>query len=254
MRILTENNLFIRAHKSPKGSADIWFVHGFGESGLCFREAFSSPLAEGYNLFVPDFPGFGVSPYQPGQDTVQDSADLLERLIQKLSPRRPIVLLAHSLGGIIGTWLAAKLDRVVASISVEGNLTKSDTFFSGLAAKADSPQEFHSYFAGEIYKKMAADLPLQRYYASLRLADPRALIAWGRSGVAATGECRSGEEFAALKVKKCYLWGDKSTPKETWRFIEANSLPNRCFRGAGHWPMIDQTDKFYETVLNLIVS
>jgi len=159
--------------------------------GLSFREAFSSPLAEAHNLFVPDLPGFGVSPYQPGRSSLRDSARLLGDLIRKLSPNRPIVLLGHSLGGIIGTWLAAKLERVIAYLSIEGNLTRSDTFFSGLAAKAAVPQEFHSYFAGEIYKKMAANLPLQRYYASLRLADPRALLEWGKSGVEATGECRS---------------------------------------------------------------
>jgi len=55
-----------------------------------------------------------------------------------------------------------------------------------------------------------------------------------------------------LKVKKYYLWGDKSTPDKTRKFIESNPLPNHCFQGSGHWPMIDQPTRFYQFVSELI--
>ncbi|MBI2083861.1 MAG: alpha/beta hydrolase [Deltaproteobacteria bacterium] len=253
MEILLFENLFLRTSKVRKATADLWFIHGFGESGLSFREAFSSPLARRFNLFVPDFPGFGVSPYQKKFSTLPAVTELFARVIKKFSRKRPICLVAHSLGGVIGTWICERLhSQVVGYISVEGNLTRSDTFFSGLAAKAASPEKFYHDFLREIYRRSGDDESLQRYFASLRFSDPRGLVGWGRSGVKATGDNLSGREFAALRCPKIYFWGNQSAPQESVDFLKAYSLANRCFKGSGHWPMIDQSREFYESVTEFL--
>lgn len=248
-------NQFVRTSRIKKAIADLWFLHGFGESGLSFREAFSSPLARRFNLFVPDFPGFGASPYQRRYADLPAVTDLLKRMIRKFSGRKPIGLIAHSLGGVIGTWICEQLkSQMIAYVSVEGNLTRSDTFFSGLAAKASSAEKFYRDFLREIYRRGANDEALQRYFASLRFCDPRALSGWGRSGVKATGDDRSGREFAVLPCPKIYFWGDQSAPRESLDFLKTHSLNNRCFKGAGHWPMIDRPIEFYQSAAGFFCS
>ena len=56
------DQIFIRKSLIASARADLWFIHGFAESSFSFQEAFRSPLAKEFNLYVPDLPGFGVSP------------------------------------------------------------------------------------------------------------------------------------------------------------------------------------------------
>ncbi|MBI4196310.1 MAG: alpha/beta hydrolase, partial [Deltaproteobacteria bacterium] len=225
-----------------------------GESGLSFREAFDSPLAKNFRLFAPDFPGFGVSPFQSRRGSLRGSTRLLGELIDQFSKGRPILLVAHSLGGIVGTWTVQERPKQVrAYISIEGNLTRSDTFFSGLAAKAKSAGKFYHFFKGQILAKARGHEELERYFASLRFADPRALIAWGRSGVEATGLDRSGEEFAGLTCRKIYFWGEESMAHRSREFLRDKDIDHRCFKKCGHWPMIEKPKECYEAISEWLV-
>ena len=68
---MVQEGVFLRTHLNTKSSAHIWFLYGFGESSLSFKEAFFSELVESYSLFVPDLSGFGVSPPQSGRMSIE---------------------------------------------------------------------------------------------------------------------------------------------------------------------------------------
>lgn len=254
MEIGVIDNIFLRSHKTSKPKADLWFIHGFGESGLCFREAFSSKLADPFNLYVPDSPGFGVSPLSSQALTIEETTDLLENLIKKISVSQNIGIVAHSLGGLIGTWLCQRFGKqVIGFVNIEGNLTQADCFFSGKTKNFETSEAFYKFFTKEILKlisKNPGNETLERYYASVRFAHPEVLFTWGKSGVEATDVTKGGEEFLSLRCNKIYLWGDQSTPEETRNFIEAKKLPNKCFQGSGHAPMIDAADKCYQVIFD----
>ena len=250
MQIKVINNVFLRTHTINKARGDIWFIHGYGESGFSFREAFSSKLAQKYNLFVLDFPGFGSSPLQPDTASLENSADLLVSLIEEVSKKRSIYLVAHSLGGIVGTWVCQKLsERIKGFVNIEGNLTRSDAFFSSLCEKYKTSNQFYDALCNKILKMMGNNESLQRYYSSLRQAHPDALMAWGKSALKYSHELKSGTQYCELSCKTVYFWGDKRTSPETLQWIEKNSLPNKLFSGSDHWPMIDQTDECYNSIL-----
>jgi len=250
--ILAHNNIYIRSHKAQNPVADIWCIHGFGDSSLGFIEIFESELAQSHNIFAPDIPGFGSSPYSPSQD-IYDAKDTLLELIDSISKDRKIVVIAHSLGGILGTWICKTLqEKVLAYVNIEGNLTMADTFFSGKAAKTKKPGDFVKYMFKKFADLLEENRAIQRYLLSLKLADPFALMKWGKSGVTATK--KAGKEFKELKCKKIYVWGDKSIPKETLKFLKDNSISNKCFEGSGHCPMIDNALKFYEFLTDYIVE
>ncbi|MBN1573420.1 MAG: alpha/beta fold hydrolase [Deltaproteobacteria bacterium] len=254
MEIMVHDNTFLRyARAAGKGGAvgDVWFIHGFGESGLSFAEAFDSPLTERFNLYVPDLPGFGASPSRKGIETVADSTELLLNLIEGISKDAEVYLVGHSLGGIIGTWAAGSerlTGRVKAFANIEGNLTRADTFATSLTLEYDDPGAFFEFFSGVIVSRLGEGGVFRRFLASLTLSDPGLLLTWGKSCVAATGETRSGEEYAALNIDTLYIWGDESTPDMTKDFIFENNINNREVKGAGHWVMIDKSKECYGAI------
>lgn len=249
MDIMVHDNVFLRYQKAEGKKGDIWFIHGYGDSGLSFTEAFGSVLSESFNFFVPDFPGFGVTPYRPGSAKIDDSTKILIKLIKDISKDKPIFIVAHSLGGIIGTKAAKELSgQVKAYVSIEGNMTREDTFATGLTKGYDDPYKFYNFFLGVIIQKIKDDEILKRFFASLRFSHPEALLIWGKDCVEATGNTKSGEEYAELDCDTLFIWGDKSLPKMTREFIEAHKIKNKEIEGSGHWPMIDNSDVCYEAI------
>ncbi len=252
MKIAIKNGAFLRLSETAAAKADIWFIHGFGASGDAFREALASPLAAQYNLYIPDLPGCGASPPAAEPLSMRETADLIAGLIGTISAGRPLAIVAHSLGGILGTWLCQTLGkRIKTYINVEGNLTEADAYFTGLAGEYDSAAGFYAAYKSKVFALLAAGGDaLHRYYASVLLADPEALWVLGKSCVQATGEKKSGAEFVRLDCPKRYYWGDVSTPPQNREFIARMNLPYKLFPGCGHSPMIDNPGDFYRAVLH----
>lgn len=252
MNILTHNNILLRSSIVAEAKGDIWFIHGFGESGLSFIEAFDSPLADKFNLYVPDMPGFGASPYPDTHPNQKQTADILYDLIQKISKTNSIYLVGHSQGGLVATWLCQKLgDQVCGYVNVEGNLTKADVTFSGEAAKQSTPDACKAHILRYV-ETHAQDESYWRYYASLRLASPDVLLTWAKAGLEFTGETKGGEEYAALPTRKLFIGGIKSHAPMTRHFIESHQLNHYYFEHSGHWPMIDDSVMFYDKVREFV--
>ena len=250
MKIITHHNIFLRCSGEIEAPKDIWLLHGFGESGLSFREVMASSLANSYRLLCPDMPGFGVSPFDSNIESLRDLYQVILQLIREVSGDRPIVIMAHSMAGILGTWLCEELqNQVVYYINIEGNLDHVDCFFSGKANDYDDPNVFYHNFCQDL-AKVRNNVSLERYYASVLLADPLAMYRMGRSSYLATAE--AGAEFAALQTPKIYLWGDSSVSPSTQEFIRQHDLPNHRFENCGHWPMIEKIDEFL-TVLKAVL-
>src|SRR4030042_2018139 len=96
---------------SPLTDTDIWFLPGFGESHLCFRDAFAHPIAERVRIFLFDLPGHGATPPRPTGLTVEEAAQVWRDLIVNFSSSQRIALVGHSVAGIIATRTTLMLDR-----------------------------------------------------------------------------------------------------------------------------------------------
>ncbi|MFQ5616452.1 MAG: alpha/beta fold hydrolase, partial [Anaerolineales bacterium] len=82
------------------------FIHGWSSSGYALSPLFS-PLNRRYRCVTVDLPGYGESPPPSEQVTIPYYADLLANLVRQLSDR-PIVLLGHSMGGMISLTMALR--------------------------------------------------------------------------------------------------------------------------------------------------
>jgi pimeloyl-ACP methyl ester carboxylesterase len=204
---------------------------------------------------VPDLPGFGVSPFQPERMSLEGATEVILSLINVFSYNKAVLLVGHSLGSVIATRVAGKLGEAVKGVfSIEGNLTRSDGYFSAQAADFQKADAFYRYFLDLIYKKSANNEAYQRYLASVRFAVPEAMMGWGRSSFHLGESGRHGFDFVSLKCQKTYYWSMESTPEETRDFIVKYHIPNRQYTGAGHWPMIEIPDECYSTIGRFFAS
>lgn len=250
---VTEASVFLRTRQGTPQKSHLWFVHGFGESGFSFIESFAAQALKNYSIFVPDFPGFGASPPTAVPHDIQQSSLLLCDLIKRFSAGASVILIGHSLGGLLATKTALQMkEKISGLINVEGNLTKSDTFYSGKAAKANDPVLWKKEFAEQIYEAGLKQESIRRYYTSLKMVSPNSLQAWGKSGVVETGEELGGENFLKLSCPTLYIFGTKSISEPSRNFIMKNKIRFLEFPSSGHWPMLDETSRFYQAVVDFV--
>ncbi|MEO1049584.1 MAG: alpha/beta hydrolase [Bacteroidota bacterium] len=248
MEIEIIQKTFLRTSRIEHPIGHIWFIHPFGESGLCYKEAFHSRLVEKFNLYVPDLPGFGASPNYGRARTMEELVSCLVGLIDEISAHANLFIVAHSVSGLIGTELCKHYkDKVKGFISVEGNLLEIDSYYSSLPIN-HSENDFHKIYTDSVFEKAASRIDFRRYLSSIYFAEIDSLVQWGKSTEKYISGDKPGVEFMHLTCPKRYVWGDKDTPAETQEFIEKNRIPNIYFEGIGHWPMIEVPEKFYNAV------
>ena len=252
IQISTIRQIFFRHNTLKPGRDSIFLLHGFADSGLAYIEAFDSILAQNFNLYVPDFPGFGVSPLNPAYTSISSHADLLAEIIEQELEGR-VYIIAHSIGGLVGTRLCQQLgSRVGYYFSIEGNLTPPDSYYSSKPLQYESPAAFFAAFEAEIYELGKSQDRFKRYYSSLRYASPQGMHYWAESSQHLVQDGLCGQEFSKLACPKLYIWGDVDTPAATQTYIKTAQVPNRFYPGVGHWHMHENAAQLYSDIDRII--
>ena len=106
------------ADDAPTGAPTIVMIHGFTGS----KENWY-PLADRlrgrYRMLVPDLPGWGESERKADTDYgFVAQSERVADFIRKMSPRKPVVLLGHSMGGGIAALVAARHPELVAKVGL----------------------------------------------------------------------------------------------------------------------------------------
>jgi pimeloyl-ACP methyl ester carboxylesterase len=150
-------------------------VPGFAGGATTWR-----PLVEAlapFDVTVVDLPGFGGCAPTGEPATVTGFAAVVERS----APRVPAVLVAHSLGSPIAVEAAGRLGaRCRGLVSIEGNLTPEDAYFSGQAADHDDPVAFQHALASQVDTLVAGGRAPASYADAIRAADARTMWALSR--------------------------------------------------------------------------
>lgn len=254
MNIRILSDLFVRTNQVKVNRQSIWFLHGFADSGLAYKEVFESPLDEFFNIYIIDLPGFGVTPVNADCISIKEQADLVAQVIAKeTSDQGKVSIVAHSLGALIGTWVCKNLsNRVNCYFNIEGNLTEADSYFSSKPLQFESAEEFIGSFSKEIFEIAKSEERYKRYYSSLRFADPEGMRNWSLTSQEYIRHNKCGIEFIELDCDKVYVWGDVDTPLETQKFIHENAIPNHLYKGVGHWHMVENAVQLYNDMFERI--
>lgn len=95
-------------------------LHGWMDHSATFQflaEAFTRR----YQVIAPDWRGFGGSDWNSGSYYSPDYLADLDALLAHFSPRHPVNLIGHSMGGMIASLYAGiRPERVASLVSIEG--------------------------------------------------------------------------------------------------------------------------------------
>jgi pimeloyl-ACP methyl ester carboxylesterase len=226
-----------------RGGPVLWLIHALGDSSDAFGPLLESDLSRDFDLLAPDWPGTGTVEHD---HDLAGLASWLRQTIAAHTPGLPVGFVGHSLGAAVAVKAVRRIERPAGLLSIEGNLTEADAYFSGQAADFDDPEEFRTHLMsriGELTERATSSrrAALLRYRASLARTDARTLWTIGRAAKAASRGDALGEEYRTLRVPSLYLWSLESAPAETQAFIRDHRLRNQVI-ATGHWPMIEQPD------------
>jgi pimeloyl-ACP methyl ester carboxylesterase len=251
-----EHGMFVRTRGVAHARA-ILYIHGLGESGLCFERLAHHPALAAYRHLIPDLPGYGRSAWTPTIAGLAEVAELLAGWLAARGEPAPIVV-GHSMGGVIGVELVERHRHAVGGfVNVEGNVSIGDCTGSAIAA-AQTLLEFtgggFERHREQIYADGASDRALRGYYASMRLADPRAYHQHSRELVdASRDESMAGRLTAiAAKVPLVYVAGvPRGAAARTLELLAERAIPTVRVEPAGHWPFVDQPDAVAAAIAEL---
>ena len=242
------------------GPESIVFLHGLGASKSSFKPCFELDSFKGYTLAAPDLPGCGESLWlEASSYTMEDQADIV---LQWMRDRDfgPLTIVGHSMGGVIGIYLAEALGpRVTKFFNLEGNLRGRDCTFSGKIASL-SMEAFEKRGLQQ-FKRTLEDLMhtdsspgLKEYYKSISRCAPQALYLSAVSLVSESYRGRLKERFLNVSAETWYVFGERSMDTYTRRFLEYHHIPYFTVPKSGHFMMEDQPHLFYEMLLEAIQS
>ncbi len=231
---------------APRGA--LLFVHGLGESGLCFEHLLDRPELAPWRLLVPDLVGYGRTPRDGRARSLAEHAEDLAAWLTRVGVERAVVL-GHSMGGVIAVLMAERHpDRVTMVVDVDGNSSLGDCVYSGKAA-AMPLEAFtgggHTQLMDAIYRA-GVDDPAQRgYYASQRLCDP---AVFHRNSLDLLDESRPETlpaRRAALPMPLVYIAGaPRGASARSRQLLDEAGVDVKEIAPSGHWPFIDQPDAF----------
>ncbi|NQT16388.1 MAG: alpha/beta hydrolase [Planctomycetes bacterium] len=249
--------LYYRHTDIVAGRPTILFIHGLGESGLCFLEAFHESLLRGFNIVVPDLLGFGKS--TPAREHKYEFSLQISRactLLDRIGVEK-VHLVGHSMGGDIGTlFCQQESDRVLSFVNVEGNLTPKDRTITDKAIAAEAVGRFEEWLRkefplGDVLEWCHRWPSCVRYPASLNMCQSQAFLASVQQMhepdevLPNSDVLPIGETYRQLPTPRVYCWGSDSLSEESQTFLAHSTLEHQAFFKSFHWVMLDQPVQFY---------
>jgi pimeloyl-ACP methyl ester carboxylesterase len=242
----------------------ILFIHGIGESGLCFSEAFHASPANQFNILVPDLSGFGKSSTATDDDySFTRQISRIRLLLEKLGIDE-FHLVGHSMGGNIGTLFCQQhADQVLSFVNIEGDLTADNRYIVDHALRADIEGRFEQWLRIDFSERQLAPLGRQwpsilRYLTSLKLCDNQAFLNSVREidkslqPITDSKAGLIGKIYVELNTPRVYCFGSESLSPSARQFLIDSGLTQQVFADAFHWVMLDRPAAFYDFLFEFV--
>jgi len=209
-------------------------IAGFGDNAQMFDALLSTDVASRIRFIPLDLPGFG----SPALD--KTSLDTLaEYVLEFCREESARSLMAHSVASIIASLAAKKSEGDIQRIiSLEGNLTADDAYFSGTAADFDDADEFKAAFLKRLMD-LGDDPIIVAYRKRVAQADPHPLWELG-CDARQFSKNRSPGETLIRSADVLYLYNPKNCPDTSNNWLETSAVGKVVLDGASHWPTVDQ--------------
>ncbi len=232
----------------------ILVLHGWGGSSDSWLEVQEILTKEGYQVIVPDFPGFGksITPSKPWE--IKDYSDFVLRFTKKLGLEK-FFLVGHSFGGRIAIKFTVQYPEKVkklilcdsAGIKPKPGLKTRIIFWLARIGNAIFTPKHLTRF-----KDAARNL----FYIFLRNRDYAKANGTMKETIKKVLKEDLSPELLEIRTKTLLIWGgnDKMVPlkyanifKEKIKNSKLEVLPK-----IGHSPHLESPKKFSEIILNFL--
>ncbi|MEM0930180.1 MAG: alpha/beta hydrolase [Pseudomonadota bacterium] len=214
-------------------------IAGFGDDASMFAPLLETSLTDVVDIQPISLPGFGAPPLSGQKTTLAALADYVDKQARERGAR---FILAHSVASIIASLAAQREGSPIELIvSLEGNLTAEDAYFSGTAADFEEPEAFRQAFLARLYTMASREPVIARYRQIVTDADPLALWELGCDAHAFSSACVPGDVLLSA-AEVVYLYNPDNVPESSLEWLEANPIKAITMPQASHWPSIDQPE------------
>jgi pimeloyl-ACP methyl ester carboxylesterase len=260
---VNDTRFHVREEGDPKDQTAL-LIHGWSSSWYALSPLMPM-LSERYHCIAVDLPGYGESPKMHTRATIAGYADLMADFVREISGDRPVVLVGHSMGGMISMTMALRHPDLVERMillcpTVSGRLSMFinlfispvtimerfavanwlvsalEPHFMTITDRLMRPASFaeQTGITGEDYHRLRSDA---RRPGQGRV---RAECYWAMRDNDLTGK------LAQIDKPALIVWGmedntvplrDASIVATEWPDADLRVIPN-----AGHWPQFETPD------------
>jgi len=237
-------------------------IHGL--IGSLSDPAIRKPLAP-RPVFAPKLLGYGeLADINPSDVTISNQAEHVHKAILQQFGTTPVHLLGHSVGGAIATLLIDRYpDQILSFISVEGNFTLQDAFWSAqiaqmpLAQVAAMLNEFRADPAGWLNNNGISPTTqlIERAMAQLSNQSATTIQAMSHSVIAVTGKTTYTEVLQNIfQTKPVHLLAGERT-KKNWdvpKWARKLAASDHTMPRVGHMMMLEDPLAFGELLHHIL--
>jgi alpha-beta hydrolase superfamily lysophospholipase len=140
-----EGNLSVRVWRRPDPERIVVIAHGYGEHIGRYAHVADALVRRGAVVYGPDHLGHGESDGERAVVTdferVVDDLHQVVELAQRENPGLPVVLVGHSMGGLIAMRYAQRHGEVLVGLALSGPAVGLDPVFGDWLAAPELPSD-----------------------------------------------------------------------------------------------------------------
>jgi pimeloyl-ACP methyl ester carboxylesterase len=250
--------MFVRRSGTPGMRGTVLYLHGLGESGLCFEHIPEHHELADWDHAIVDLPGYGRSLWPELPMDMAAVADHLHNWMKE-KLQEPVYLVGHSMGAIIALVVAERHpSHVRGLIDIDGNKCDADCTFSGQAASmclSDFLSEGFASMLDRVYRAGLGQQAMRGYFASMRLCDPSAFHLHAEELCELSRSNLLADRLASVPVPTAFIAGSPGGASElALEQVEAAKIPTYRVSPSGHWPFLDQPEQFVKTFAKILTQ
>ncbi|MBX0330121.1 alpha/beta fold hydrolase [Oscillochloris sp. ZM17-4] len=251
--------------QGPPGRQTVVLIHGWSSSWYAMSPLLTM-LSERSHCVAVDLPGYGESPPLRERATIAAYADLLAELIKEISPGQQVVLVGHSMGGMISVTMALRHTPLVERLvlicpTISGNLSFwINTFISPITMLERFPIASRVVALLEPYMLSVTDRLMRPASFADRTVISAADYARLRDDARRPGQGRVraecfwamrdndlSDKLALVTTPSLVIWGmeDNTVPLRDASLVDdlLAGTDLQVLPRAGHWPQFESPER-----------
>ncbi len=236
-------------------------LHGWLGSWGLWQETMAY-LGQSYRTYALDFWGFGESGKKRSTYQIDDFVSLVNQFMDQLGiAQAPLV--GHSMGGTVSLSVAIKYPQRVTKVTVIGSpiIGSSLAFLLKMAGyRPIALLVFNFMWALKFGIKISAPLITndKRWYSMIDQDLSRTTVESFLTSISSLHNTNLVPDLSKINIPTMGIYGDKDiivSPTQ-WQPLQQGVPHARIekFKGAGHFPMLDQPKAFQKTLHHFLLN